>query len=89
MEYESESMRELIENTEMFFELENVLCYIPNVLTGAKYWNCCQTLDVYWLFAIWMGQIQSKLIYIFVTYERDTKLVSTLDNFDFSLFKIK
>jgi hypothetical protein len=25
-------------------------------------------LDVYLLFAIWMGQIQSKLIYIFVTY---------------------
>ena len=28
MEYESESMRELIENTEMFFELENVVCQI-------------------------------------------------------------
>ena len=28
-----------------------------------------QTLNVYLLFAIWMGQIQSKLIYIFVTNE--------------------
>ena len=28
MEYECEIMRELIENTEMFFELENVVCQI-------------------------------------------------------------
>ena len=71
MEYESESMRELIENTEMFFELENVVCqihcmnlmcgscHIQNVLIGIKYQNCSQTLDVYLLLAICMGQIQS------------------------------
>jgi len=44
-------------------------CHIQNVPIGVEYQNCHQTLDVYLLFAIWMGQIQSKLIYIFVTYE--------------------
>ena len=43
--------------------------HIGSVLIGVEYQNYCQTLDVYLLFAIWMGQIQSKLIYIFVTYE--------------------
>jgi hypothetical protein len=43
--------------------------HIRSVLTVVKYQNCCRTLDVYLLFAIWMGQIQSKMIYIFVTYE--------------------
>ena len=41
---------------------------IQNVLIGIEYQNCCRSLDVYLLFAIWMGQIQSKLIYKFVTY---------------------
>ena len=41
-------------------------CHIRNVLIGVEYQNCRQT--IYFLFAIWMGQIQSKLIYIFVTY---------------------
>ena len=44
-------------------------CHIQNVLISVEYWNCPQTLNVYLHFAIWMGQIQSKLIYIFVTYE--------------------
>ena len=39
-----------------------------SVLIGVKYCNCLQTLDVYLLFAVWVGQIKSKLIYIFVTY---------------------
>ena len=43
---------------------------IQSVLIGVKYRNCCRTLNVYLLFAIWMGKVQSKLIYIFVTYER-------------------
>ena len=43
-------------------------CHIRNVLIGVEYRNCRRTLDVYLLFAIWMGPIQSKLIYIFVTY---------------------
>jgi hypothetical protein len=43
--------------------------HIQSVLIGVEYQNCCQTLEVYLLFAVWMGQIQSKLIYIFVTYE--------------------
>ena len=38
-------------------------CHIWNVLIAVKYWNCCQTFDVYILFAIWMGPIRSKLIY--------------------------
>ena len=35
--------------------------------SNKEYWNCLQT-DVYLLFAIWMGPIQSNLIYVFVTY---------------------
>ena len=42
--------------------------HIWSVLICVEYRNCCRTLDVYLFFAIWMGQIQSKLIYIFVTY---------------------
>ena len=42
--------------------------HIQSVLIGVEYRNCCPTLDVYLLFAISMGQIQSKLIYKFVTY---------------------
>ena len=32
-------------------------CHIQNILIGVEYQNCCQTFDVYLLFAIWMGQI--------------------------------
>ena len=42
--------------------------HIQSVLIGVEYINCRRILDVYLLFVIWMGQIQSKLIYIFVTY---------------------
>ena len=42
--------------------------HIQSVQIGIKYRNCRQTFVVYLLFAIWMAQIQSKLIYIFVTY---------------------
>ena len=42
-------------------------CHIPNVLIGVEYRNCCQTLDVYLRFAIWIGQIQSKLLNGLVT----------------------
>ena len=38
---------------------------IRSILIGIKYQNGCKTLDVYLFFAIWMGQIQSKLIYSF------------------------
>ena len=43
-------------------------CHTRNVLIGIECRNCCQTLDVYLLFTIWMGLIQSKLIHTFVTY---------------------
>ena len=43
--------------------------HIQSVLTVVEYRNHSQTLDVYLHFAIWMGQIQSKLIYMFDTYE--------------------
>ena len=43
-------------------------CQIRNALISVEYRNCCRTLDVYLLFAIWMGQNQSKRIYKFVTY---------------------
>ena len=42
--------------------------HIRSVLIGLEYLNYHRILDVYLLFAIWMEQIQSKLIYIFVTY---------------------
>ena len=42
--------------------------HIRSVQIVVEYQNCRRYLDVYLLFAIWMGQIQSKLIYIFVTY---------------------
>ena len=36
--------------------------HIQSVLVAVKYQNCCQTLDVYLCFAIWIEQIQSKLL---------------------------
>ena len=42
--------------------------HIRCVLIGVEYRNCRRTLDVYLLFAFWVGQIQSKLIYMFLTY---------------------
>ena len=42
--------------------------HIPSVLIGVEYLNYRQTLDVYLLFAIWMGQIQLKLIYILIRF---------------------
>ena len=42
--------------------------HIRSVLIGVKYRNYCRTLDNYLLFAIWMGQMRLKLIYIFVTF---------------------
>ena len=42
--------------------------HIQSVFIGVEYRNCRRTLDIYLLVAIWIGQIQSKLIYIFVTY---------------------
>ena len=52
-----------------FLYLMSSSSHTRSVVIGIEYQNCCRTLDVYLLFAIWMGQIQSKLIYIFVTYE--------------------
>ena len=49
--------------------------YIRNVLIDVEYQNCWWTFVVYLLFAIWMGQIHLKLIYIFVTYELASNLV--------------
>ena len=36
--------------------------HIRSVLIGVKYQNCLQTLSIYLCFAIWIGQIQSKLL---------------------------
>ena len=35
---------------------------IRSVLIGVEYQNCHQSLDVYLQFAIWIRQIQSKLL---------------------------
>ena len=60
--------RLLISMSNKFFdEIFNFMCgssHSRNVVIGVEY----RTLDVYLLFAICMGQIQSELIYIFVTY---------------------
>ena len=42
--------------------------HICSVAIGVDYRNCWQSLGIFLLFAILLGQIQSKLIYIFVTY---------------------
>ena len=47
--------------------------HIQSVVIGVEYQNCHQTLDVYSLFAILLGQIKSKVNYRLVTY----KLAST------------
>ena len=38
--------------------------HILSVLIDVEYRNCCRTWDEYLLLAIWMEQIQSKLIYL-------------------------
>ena len=43
--------------------------HIPSVLIGVEYRKCRQTLDVYLLFAILLGQIKSKLNHRLVTYK--------------------
>ena len=43
--------------------------HIQSVLIGVEYRNWRLTLDVYLLFAILIGQIQSKLNYRLVTYK--------------------
>ena len=45
--------------------------HIRSFLIGVEYRDCCPTLDVYLLFPIWVGHIQSKLIHILVTYRLD------------------
>jgi hypothetical protein len=59
------------------------LSHIQNVKIVIEYGNCRQTLDVYLLIAILIGQIQSKPNYKLVTYRPSSPLVtSTLSNFD-------
>ena len=36
--------------------------HIQSVLIGVQYWNCCRTFDIHLSFAIWIGQIQPKLL---------------------------
>ena len=42
--------------------------HFHSVQIGIEYRNCHQTLDVYLIFAILLGQIKSKLNYRLVTY---------------------
>ena len=44
-------------------------CHVQNVPIGVKYQNQRQTVDVYLLFAILLGQIYQKLDYRLVTYK--------------------
>ena len=59
---------------------------IRSVLIWVEYQNCSQTLDVNLLFAIWIGQIQSKLIYTFVTYGLANNLYVTSLLFSYFIF---
>ena len=43
--------------------------HIHSVQIGIEYWNCHQTLDVYLIFAILLGQSKSKLDYRLVTHK--------------------
>jgi hypothetical protein len=43
--------------------------HIRSVLIGVEYRSCCQTLDVYLVFAILHEQIKAKLNYKLVTYK--------------------
>ena len=52
--------------------------FIKCVLIGVEYRNYCQTLDIYLLVAISIGQIESEPIYKLVTYIP----FSPLGNFD-------
>ena len=50
------------------FEIKSALqidhgsSHIRSVLIDIEYRNCCQTFNVYLCFAIWIGQIQPKLL---------------------------
>ena len=46
----------------IFYAFISGSSHIGSVLIGVEYQNYRRTLDFYLLFAIWMGQIQSKLI---------------------------
>ena len=52
--------------------------HIQSVLIGVEYRNCYQTLDVYLLFAILLGQIKSKLNYRLVTYKLASPQVTNM-----------
>ena len=51
--------------------------HIRSVLIGVEYRNHSQTLEVYLLVAISIGQIQSKPIYKLVTYIPSSPLVTS------------
>ena len=53
---------EILKQTNKHILLMRGSSHIRSVLIGVKYRNCCQTLDVYLLTAISIGQIQSKPI---------------------------
>ena len=63
------SFYEFLDAQDIFQNFMSGSSHIWSVMIGAKYWNCCGTMDVYLLFAILLGQIQSKLNYRLVTYK--------------------
>ena len=52
--------------------------HIQSVRIGVEYRNCRQTLDVYLLFFILLGQIKSKLSYRLVTYKLASPSVTNM-----------
>ena len=77
-------MDKLGRRTLHFVSIKSCSSHIQSVLIGIKYRDCRQTLDAYLLFAIWMWQIQSKLI--FVTIYRLASFSVTILYFSFNRF---
>ena len=58
---------EIFLHLDLMITLMSGSSHIPSVLIGVEYRNCRRTLDVYLCFAIWIRQIQSKLLNGLVT----------------------
>ena len=63
-EIENRTQNSIIVSFDVFYEdfLMRGSCHIRSVVIGVKFQNCCQTLDAYLSFTIWIEKIQSKLL---------------------------
>ena len=79
-DYDVISRKNALEQLTLVMESKksSLMCGSCHIRNGVEYQNCRRTMDVYFLFAIWMGQIQSKLIYVFVSYGLASLKVTSL-----------